>query len=439
MSTGTASLVDLSRRLRAGAVADYLATLRRLFDEREGDIEAFLPEPDRFERLRDDAVRLEVRFPDPTDRPSLYGVPVGVKDIFHVAGFVTRAGCRLPEEVLQGEESAAVRALRHAGALILGKTVTTEFAYFAPGPTRNPHDLERTPGGSSSGSAAAVGAGLCPLALGTQTIGSIGRPASFCGAVGFKPSYGRISTAGLIPLAPSVDHVGFFTSDVGSAALAAATLCEEWNEVEAALTGDAAPGPVVGVPTGPYLDRADAEMSAAFATTLERLEAGGLSVYRVPMMPDFQNVVDRHRALVAAEAAAVHADWYARHPHLYRQKTIDLLEHGKVVTPGELDGALAGRLELAVRLDEAAAEYGIDVWASPAAIGVAPSGHCSTGDPIMNLPWTHAGVPAISLPMPRGNVAGRDNLPAGLQLAASRDDDERLLVWAARIEEIIRP
>ena len=177
-----------------------------------------------------------------------------MKDIFHVKGFLTRAGSGLPVDLLTGPEAESVTQLKQAGALILGKTVTTEFAYFAPGPTRNPRNPAHTPGGSSSGSAAAVGAGLCPLALGTQTIGSILRPASFCGVVGFKPSFGRISSAGVIPFAVSLDHIGFFTQDVAGATLAAAVLCKNWGDEEARTRGDGEAKellnyrPVLGVP-----------------------------------------------------------------------------------------------------------------------------------------------------------------------------------------------
>jgi Asp-tRNA(Asn)/Glu-tRNA(Gln) amidotransferase A subunit family amidase len=422
------TLLDLLPRLRAGGAEldGYLEALARRFAEVEPLVEAFLPEEGRFERLRRDVRELEARWPDPASRPPLFGLPLAVKDIFHVEGFVTRAGSRLPPEILQGGESAAVTLLRRAGALILGKTVTTEFAYFAPGPTHNPHDLERTPGGSSSGSAAAVAAGLSPLALGTQTIGSIGRPASFCGVVGVKPSFGRVPTGGVIPLAPSVDHVGFFTADVAGAALAARILCERWREV------DGLGVPSIGVPDGPYLERARPEALAAFEATLERLASAGVRVTRVPVMRDFQSIADRHRALVAAEAAAVHAEWYGLHPDLYRRKTIDLLEQGALVGAAELERAAVGTVELRQQLARAAGEHGVDVWASPAATGPAPAGRCGTGDPIMNLPWTHAGVPTAVLP-----AEPVDGLPMGLQLAAGWNDDERLLGWARRVEVVL--
>src|SRR5436305_13057726 len=199
------------------------------YAEREPEVRAFLPEEGRFGRLRREARELHERWPDPEKRPPLFGMLVGVKDIIHVDGFETRAGSRLPPKVLRGREAPCVTALKKAGALILGKTVTTEFAYFAPGPTRNPRNLEHTPGGSSSGSAAAVAAGLCAVALGTQTIGSILRPAAFCGVVGFKPSRTQVARSGMIALAPSLDEVGFFTRRVEPARLVASALCERWR------------------------------------------------------------------------------------------------------------------------------------------------------------------------------------------------------------------
>ena len=174
---------QLIESLRADELAlpDYLEQVQAWFDEREPSVLAFVAEHNRFERLQKEAEELLSRFPDPENRPPLFGMLVGVKDNFHVDGFITQAGTRLPIAEIQGSEAKSITDLKNAGALILGKTVTTEFAFFEPGPTRNPYHPEHTPGGSSSGSAAAVGAGLCPLALGTQTIGSVIRPAAYCG------------------------------------------------------------------------------------------------------------------------------------------------------------------------------------------------------------------------------------------------------------------
>jgi Asp-tRNA(Asn)/Glu-tRNA(Gln) amidotransferase A subunit family amidase len=405
-----------------------LDRLEALFAAREPEVRAFLPEDGRFERLRKEWATLEARWPDPARRPPLFGVPVGVKDIYHVDGFPTRAGSRLPPEELKGPEAASVTILREAGALILGKTVSTEFAFFAPGPTRNPWNPEHTPGGSSSGSAAAVGAGLCPLALGTQTIGSLLRPAAFCGAVGFKPSYERISREGVIPLAPSLDHMGFLTTDVAGAARAAGVLCRDWHAVK--------PGrkPRLGVPEGPYLERASGEGLVHFRQVCHRLIDAGFEVLHIPALPDFGEIAERHFRITAAEAARVHRDWFARFGDLYAPKTIELIRRGQSVTDDELERDLDGREELRDVLTSLMDDHRLDLWLSPPALGAAPRGLESTGDPVMNIPWSQAGMPAVCLPAGR-NATG---LPLGLQVAARWWADEALLAWAFDLETALR-
>ena len=202
-------------------ILDRLTQMENYLAAREPSVRALIPQHARFERLRLETEALTARSSDQAKPPSLPGPSVGVKDIFRVDGMPTQAGSRLPGSEFQGEQAETVTQLKNAGNLVLGKTVTTEFAYFTPGPTRNPHNPDHTPGGSSSGSAAAVAAGFCDLALGTQTIGSIIRPASFCGVIGFKPTYDRVSRSEVIPLSPSLDHVGFFASNLGIAILAA--------------------------------------------------------------------------------------------------------------------------------------------------------------------------------------------------------------------------
>src|SRR5436305_8436203 len=192
----------------------YINALCDRIEGRDAEIQALLPEPGRRERLLREAAALEARYPVPAERPPLFGIPVGVKDIFHVDGFVTLAGSELPPELFAGPEAAAVTRLREAGALILGKTATTEFAFLAPASTRNPRNPAHTPGGSSSGSAAAVAAGFCPLALGTQTVGSSIRPAAFCGVAGYVASRGRVSLDGILPFSPSLDQFGMFAPAV---------------------------------------------------------------------------------------------------------------------------------------------------------------------------------------------------------------------------------
>ncbi|MBZ0303302.1 MAG: amidase, partial [Anaerolineae bacterium] len=252
---------------------DLLAFIERLLDRIDvvdAQTQALVPEPDRRARVLREAEALQTRYPDPQTRPPLYGVPVGVKDIFRVEGLPTRAGSTLPPELFDAPEAACVTRLRQQGALVVGKTVTTEFAYFEPGPTRNPHDLTRTPGGSSSGSAAGVAAGLCLLAIGTQTVGSVIRPAAFCGVVGYKPSYGRIDPTGVIFFSPALDHVGLFTQDVAGMQLAASVVCQDCRSVKADKDSRL---PVLGVPDGPYLDQALPEALAAFEQPVAQLQA----------------------------------------------------------------------------------------------------------------------------------------------------------------------
>jgi Asp-tRNA(Asn)/Glu-tRNA(Gln) amidotransferase A subunit family amidase len=405
-----------------------LDSLESRFAEREPGLQAFLPEKGRFERLRREEEDLLARWPDPRDRPPLFGVRIGVKDVFHVDGFKTRAGSRLPPAVLRGPEAPSVTALRKAGALILGKTVATEFAYFAPGPTRNPWNLEHTPGGSSSGSAAAVAAGLCPLALGTQTIGSVLRPAAFCGVVGFKPSKTQIPTSGMVPLSPSLDEVGFFTPDVETARRVASLLCDRWRPYPPERR------PRLAVPVGPYLSRVSKEGMIHFRSVCDRLADEGYEILPVPAMADFDEVVERHYRVVAAEAARVHAGWFRRFEDRYRPQTAELIRKGMDITDAELARDLAGCDRLGDEITGLMDQYRFDLWISPAAVGAAPRGLESTGDPVMNLPWTQAFMPAVSLP------AGRnpEGLPMGLQIAAVMGDDEDLLFWAVEMESILR-
>lgn len=415
--------------LTGGAVD--LAAWRERFLRREPEIHAFVDEPGRFARVQAEVERgrspaaIAAVATGNENAPPLAGVLLGVKDIFHVAGLPTRAGSRVPAEVLAGEEAESVARLRAAGAIVVGKTVTTEFAYFAPGPTRNPADLTRTPGGSSSGSAAAVAAGLCDLALGTQTIGSIGRPAAFCGVVGYKPSYERISRAGVIPLAPSLDHVGLFARDVDGITRAAAVLVDGWRPGVTARRISR-----LGIPRGPYFDALSPAGGAHFAGLCIELETLGFEILDVDVMPDFAAIAERHRRLVACEAAEVHADWFARFGAGYAAKTAELLQAGRAVGRDEAAAARAGRLALRSELEAAMHRAGIDLWLSPPAVGPAPSGLDSTGDPVMNLPWTHSGLP--SLVIPAGTTA---LLPMGAQLAGRFGADEELLAWGAEFAD----
>jgi Asp-tRNA(Asn)/Glu-tRNA(Gln) amidotransferase A subunit family amidase len=406
----------------------YLDALCDRIDAAEPELHALLPEPGRRARLQREAAELVARFPE--QRPPLYGIPIGVKDIIRVDGFPTHAGSRLPPELFAGPEASCVTALRRAGALLLGKTVTTEFAYFAPGPTRNPRRPSHTPGGSSSGSAAAVAAGFCLVALGSQTTGSVIRPAAFCGVVGYKPTFGRIPIDGVIPFAPSLDHVGLFAADATSLPAVAALLSHDWQQ------GSISPReaqPAVGVPEGAYLAQASAEALAALEAQAARLEAAGILVRRVPALADIEAINQRHNRLAAAEMAHTHAAWFPRHEPLYHPLTAALIREGQTVGAAEVAAARAGQAALRQELEARMGTAGIHAWICPAAAGPAPEGLSSTGDPRLNLPWTHAGLPAVTLPA----GAAPNGLPLGLQLVAASMHDEWLVSFAARLEPVL--
>lgn len=426
----------------------------------EETLHALLPDessPDRRERLLAEADGLRKRWPDPSKRPPLYGAIVGVKDIFHAKGFPVRAGSRLPAEAFQapsvpglprqgaGGDAETVALLREAGALILGKTETTEFAYFAPAPTRNPVDPAYSPGGSSSGSAAAVGAGFCQVALATQTIGSISRPASFCGVYGYKPSYGRISSDGVVPFSPCADHIGYIAASVSAIGALAPVLVDEWDSALAAETPrvpdyelSAAPPrlseairPILGtvlVPDDAYLAQSDESSRTTLDAVCERLLGMGVTVQRLELMPDIEEINAMHREMIAYDFATVHGAWFEEYGSLYHERSAELFERGRTVTAERALETQAGRKALRERLNATLARHGASLFVAPATAGEAPHGIETTGDPIMNLPWTYSGLPTVSLAL-NGFVAGvgPNGLPLGIQAATTFGNDERLL------------
>ncbi len=422
-------LVAVAARLRSGRLAfqQYLdETLERVavVDRR---LQALIPEAGRKARLEADFAELQAQHKSAGRRvPPLYGVLVGIKDIFRVDGLLTRAGSELPAEVFAGPEAEAVTRLRRAGAAVLGKTVTTEFAYFAPGPTRNPWNPEHTPGGSSSGSAAAVAAGFTPLALGTQTIGSVTRPAAFCGIVGFKPSLGRIPTGGVISFSRSVDQVGLFAANVASASAGAALLCDNWI-ARRPLRGRR---PTVGLLEDACVAQAEEPARRAVVAAAERIAAAGYTVKRLALFADIERINALHLDLVAHEFAQLHEQWHREYGSLYTDESKELIEKGRGVSPPRAEAARHEAGTARERVQQAMRQAGVSVVLSPAATGEAPEGIGTTGSPIMNLPWTFFGLPTVTVPCgfgPRG-------LPLGLQIAGYLGADEQLFVVAAGIE-----
>ena len=401
--------------------AEVDAALARI-EAQETLIGAFVP--GTFDARR---IRTEVEALGGSDL-SLAGLLVGVKDIIRVDGFPTRCGAELPPALFEGPEASCVAALRKAGAIIAGKTVTTEFAVSHPGPTRNPRNTDHTPGGSSSGSAAAVAAGFCPLALGSQTVGSTIRPAAYCGVVGFKPSLGRVPLDGVVPYSWSFDHLGLIADKIERLDPVMAVLVADW---QGAAVVDKV---TLGIPDGPYLDFAKPDARTQFEVSVARLERSGVRIKRARLLEDIASLNDQILRLTYGEAFRVHRDWLDDHRALYRASTLEGLDLGAEVSDDELEELRAVGLRLRAELGDLMADAGIDAWAAPAATGVAPEGLAWTGDYAMNGVWTYGGLPSVTLPSGT-NDAG---LPYGLQLAGAFGADEALLATARRIETLMR-
>jgi Asp-tRNA(Asn)/Glu-tRNA(Gln) amidotransferase A subunit family amidase len=423
------SLMEISIALRNNTLdlLEYIAQVCDRIDTADKVVQSLLPEKDRKKRLLKEAQELLEKYPKANARPPLFGVLVGIKDMFRVDGFPTQAGSKLPPEVFAGEEAISVTKLKQAGALILGKTVSTEFAYFAPGPTRNPRNPEYTPGGSSSGSAAAVAMGLCPLALGTQTIASVIRPAAYCGVVGVKPSYGRISTQGVIPFSQSVDHVGFFTQDMAGATLAASVLIDEWDSNVRSTK------PRICLPSDAFLVQADCDSYNRFYKKVDMLNANGYEVLSYPLLKDIKIINDVHRELIAAEFATNHKELYAQYAELYSQPSRELMEKGSAIKSAALIADKAIQKTYQEGIDEVMQREGIDLWICPSTTTPAPKGIEYTGNPLMSLPWTFMGLPSISIPVGKAT----NGLPLGMQLVAGFGKDEALMQYASELFYIL--
>lgn len=363
---------------------------------------------------------------------ALAGVPVGVKDIIDTAGIPTRMGSPAYADNVPRMSAAVVRRFEAAGGFVLGKTVTAELAYYAPGPTRNPWNPAHTPGGSSSGSAAAVAAGCVPVALGTQTNGSVIRPAAFCGCVGFKPSAGRISRRGILSFSPTLDQVGVFARTIADAASLASVLVGA--DPADASTADAAtlPGRIaalthaprlVAVPT-PVWSRAEAHAQAHFTAVIERLGAAGAVVEERELPDAFNRAHAVHRTIMYAEGAHSFAALQdAQRAHLSGAINA-LIDEGGTIS----DAALAAARDARAALTYALAGFvrDVDAIVTPPATGEAPATLAATGDPAFCTLWTLCGAPALTLP----SGVGPHRLPLGTQLVAAPGADERLLAVA---------
>ncbi len=435
------TVIETARRVRSGdlsPVAVVDACLERI-ESLEPAVQAWVRVDAA--RARETARVLEAEARAGRFRGPLHGVPVGVKDIFDVAGMVTTSGAgAFAHERAQTDASAAAR-LRQAGAVILGKTTTTEFAYADPTVTRNPWNPEHTPGGSSSGSAAAVAAQMISLALGSQTIGSTLRPAAYCGIVGLKPTYGRISTAGVTPLAWSLDHVGIFTRSVEDAALALSVLAasESTDGLSApVLAADYAAAaclpprpPRLGIPRALFEDKAGHEVSQHLEAIASHLAGAGATIEDVPVPPGSGAIHDAGQLVLRVDAATFHAERFARHADSYRPRIRALIEAGLTIPAVEYVRAQRARRRFH---DEIGLILGrFDAFLMPVAPTTAPKGLDSTGDPVFCAPWSFAGLPSIALP----SGVSADGLPLAIQLIAGAFAEDRLLGVARWCEAMI--
>jgi len=359
----------------------------------------------------------------------LHGVPVGVKDIFDTKDMPTEDGTPLHAGRTPAFDATAVARLREAGAIIMGKTVTTELAVYAPGKTVNPHDVSRTPGGSSSGSAAAVAASMVPLAIGTQTNGSIIRPASYCGVYGYKPSHGLISRYRVLQQSRVLDQIGVFARSVPDLALIAEQLMG-YDERDPDMRPRARPD-LVGIAAGeppipphfafvktPAWEQAEKDTKSGFAELLAFL---GDRVEEIDLGDLLQDAIELHRIIMEADLAKSFRREYERGGERLSPKLSEMIERGQRCLATDYNDAVERIAGLNLALDEIFVEH--DAVITPAATGEAPAGLESTGSPVFCTPWSLCGVPSISVPI----LQGSHGMPVGVQLTAAKGDDARLL------------
>ncbi len=369
----------------------------------------------------------------------LHGIPVGVKDIFDTKDMPTEDGTVLHSGRWPKEDATAVARLREAGAIIMGKTVTTELAVYAPGKTRNPHDPERTPGGSSSGSAAAVAAGMVPLAIGTQTNGSMIRPAAFCGVYGYKPTFGFISRHRVLQQSRPLDQIGVFARTIGDTALIAEamlgfddrdpdTRMRARPALVARLSEEPPVQPRLAFVKTPMWEQADNDTQEAFAELVAHL---GDKVGEIELPDIFDDAVEQHRMIMEADLARSFEREYTRGKDKLSAILLEMIERGQKVLAVDYNNAVSQIPVFNHALDQIFEWH--DAVLTPAATGEAPVGLESTGNPIFCTLWTLCGMPAITLPV----LQGSHGMPMGVQLVGCRGDDARLLRTARWLVNLV--
>ncbi|MGQ9364895.1 amidase [Azospirillum sp. ST 5-10] len=424
--TAIPTALEAARRIADGRLTCE-ALARACLDR----IAAREPEVLAWQHLDPDAALAAARRLDRHGSGPLKGIPVGVKDNMDTADMPTGYGSPLYAGFRPPRDAAGVALARQAGALILGKTVTTEFAFFQPGGTRNPRDPGRTPGGSSSGSAAAVADGMVPLAFGTQTAASVVRPASFCGCVGYKPSFGLIDRTGVRPFADSLDTVGVFAATVEDAAFLASVLtARPALRIDGAGT-EGGGRPRVGVCRTHEWAAATPAAAAALEEAAGRLRRAGLAVREAALPEGWQGLAAAQATVMAYEGARACAPERLTAPDRLSATLRGFLDLGAAVAPDAYDAARAAAAE--ARAGLAAVLDDLDVLLAPASTGEAPQGLEATGDPVFSRVWTLLGVPSVAVP----GLSGPSGMPVGVQVVGRAGDDRRTLWAAAAIAGIL--
>jgi Asp-tRNA(Asn)/Glu-tRNA(Gln) amidotransferase A subunit family amidase len=426
--SATAAAAEIARG--ALSAEQYCAACLDHIERRDGEIKAFV-HLDRDHALSQ-ARALDRQRADGHAIGPLHGIPVGIKDIIDTADYPAEMGSPLAAGRKPARDATVVTKLRAAGAVIIGKTVTTEFAYYHPGPTCNPHDLACTPGGSSSGSAAAVAAHMVPLALGSQTNGSIIRPASFCGVFAIKPSHGLVSRAGVLMLSRKLDHVGAFARSLDDLALILDVMAgpdqadPDTHEIKVVERGAPPRPPRFAFVRTPVWQKANAETQAAFDRLVKTM---GSRVTSVDLSEKIAKAWNTHRLIMATDMAHNLA------PFLTRGEPSDALS--KIIAEGRAARAVdyLSALRQADHYRDAVTEIleSYDAILTPAAAGVAPRGLHSTGDPVFCSLWTLTGLPALCLPL----LTGGNGLPIGVQLVGPAGQDARLLRAATALIDML--
>jgi aspartyl-tRNA(Asn)/glutamyl-tRNA(Gln) amidotransferase subunit A len=424
------SITSAAAAIRAGELTpvDLLDQCLARVDQLEERIRAWVF-VDR-ERARADAVRSTEELKRGIDRGLLHGIPIGVKDLFDVFDWPTAAGSKRWANSYARQDCPAIARLRDAGAVLMGKTVTVAYAAFDPPVTTNPWNAKHTPGGSSSGSAAAVACGMCFAALGSQTGGSITRPASYCGVYGLKPSFGRISLEGVVPFSKSLDHAGVIAGNVRDLATVYQPM---------AWTGDGpAPSahvePVrksLGLPGGLFSDKAEPVVADAFGRLVELLRTKGWTIEVQPLPPAAAAIPKHHREIMSSDAAAFHGERLRRYPDDYPPKITALLQEGMALSGQELLIAQQHYRALRKEFDEHFPKQ-IATFLVPATQD-APSDASTTGPNLFQAPWSYLGLPTVSLPF----AWTTDGLPLCVQVAGSRWCENELIALACELEKDI--